>query len=52
MEEYKVLAFPGVWSLGIGDSSLPVLWVLAIGNALGSDPWRRGAKDREKEAGR
>lgn len=36
--EHKVLAFPGVWSPGIREGSLLVLWVLAAGNGLGLDP--------------
>lgn len=52
--EHKVLVFPGVWSSGIRDSSLLVLWMRAAGNGLGLDPLRnkqveRSAKNVEKE---
>lgn len=33
---------PEVWSLGLGDSGHPVLWVLAAGSDLASDHLRKG----------
>lgn len=51
VEEYKVLPFPGVWSLEIGDRSLLVLWALPAESGLGSDPWGRGCS-KQGERGR